>query len=94
MMKLAMEMIATNKIKYWCYVCHIDGMVYGKQAETIRKGMDRALIIPVAGNGTTRSEIEIKIKIIISPNCPRWQRDLDWPGSLPLSLPAWPPTCI
>ena len=47
-------------------------MAYGKQGEMIREGMGHALAVPDTRNGTARSEMRMKMKMIVSPSCPRW----------------------
>ena len=72
----------------------------------IREGMGHALAVPDTGNGTTRSEMGMKMKMIVSPAARAgaqggyWQvrfhgageGGLRWPGPPP--HPSWPPACI
>ena len=41
-----------------------------KQGEMIRDGMGHALAVPDTGNGTARSEMEMNMKMSVSPSCP------------------------
>ena len=47
-------------------------MAHGKQGEMMREGMGHALAVPDTRNGTARSEMGMKMKMIVSPSCPSW----------------------
>ena len=47
-------------------------MAYPTQGDMIREGTGHALAVPDTRNGTARSEMGMKMKMIVSPSCPRW----------------------
>ena len=66
-MKLVMMMKTKNEMSFWCRRHGIR-----KQGEMMHEGMGHALAVPDTGNGTARKEMEIEMKMSVSPSCPRW----------------------